>query len=77
MKVKAKLFINGRSQSVRLPKEFRFKGTEVVIHKEGNAVILEPVEKTEWPNNFWKHFNTDNDFEIPISLPVEDISLED
>jgi antitoxin VapB len=39
----AKLFRNGNSQAVRLPQEFRFKGDEVLIRKEGDAVILEPV----------------------------------
>jgi antitoxin VapB len=36
----AKIFQNGRSQAVRLPKEFRFKGKEVFIHREGSKVIL-------------------------------------
>jgi antitoxin VapB len=40
----AKLFMHGRSQAVRLPKEFRFSGKEVRIHREGDRVILEPVE---------------------------------
>lgn len=45
---KAKLFSNGRSQAVRLPKAFRFEGEEVSIRREGEAVILEPVKpKTE------------------------------
>ena len=38
----AKLFMNGRSQAVRLPKEFRFEGDEVIIHKEKIRVILSP-----------------------------------
>ena len=38
----ARLFINGNSQAVRLPKEFRFEGDEVVIKKVGNAVVLLP-----------------------------------
>lgn len=38
----AKLFMNGRSQAVRLPKEFRFEGKEVLIEKKGEAVILRP-----------------------------------
>jgi antitoxin VapB len=38
----AKLFMNGRSQAVRLPKEFRFDGEEVYIRKVGEAVILIP-----------------------------------
>jgi antitoxin VapB len=39
---KAKLFMNNRSQAVRLPKEFQFKEPEVFIRKEGNNVILSP-----------------------------------
>jgi antitoxin VapB len=39
----AKLFMSGRSQAVRLPKEFRFEGKEVRIRREGRQVILEPV----------------------------------
>ena len=39
----AKVFWSGRSQAVRLPKEFRFDTDEVRIRKHGNAVILEPI----------------------------------
>lgn len=38
----AKVFSNGRSQAVRLPKEFRFEGDEVYIKRVGNAVVLLP-----------------------------------
>ena len=38
----AKLFRNGRSQAVRLPKEFRFEGDEVYVKRVGNAVVLLP-----------------------------------
>jgi len=41
----AKLFQNGRSQAVRLPKEFQFKGDDVFIQKHGDAVLLIPHEK--------------------------------
>ena len=40
----AKLFVNGQSQAVRLPKEYRFSGNEVFIRKVGNAVMLFPKE---------------------------------
>ena len=43
----AKLFTNGKSQAVRLPKAFRMKGKEVGITKVGDAVILYPI-KTKW-----------------------------
>jgi antitoxin VapB len=39
----AKLFQNGQSQAVRLPKEFRFEGDEVIIKRSGNAVVLIPA----------------------------------
>jgi antitoxin VapB len=38
----AKLFRNGRSQAVRLPREFRFEGDEVRIRQMGDGVLLEP-----------------------------------
>lgn len=38
----AKLFTHGRSQAVRLPKEFRFEGTEVFVRRVGNDVVLSP-----------------------------------
>jgi antitoxin VapB len=37
---KAKLFQSGRSQAVRLPKEFRFEGTEVFVRRMGDEVVL-------------------------------------
>ena len=39
----AKIFWSGRSQAVRIPKEFRFQSDLVHIRRHGNAVILEPV----------------------------------
>jgi antitoxin VapB len=47
MSTTAKLFMHGRSQAVRLPKEFRFEGTEVRVSKVGDKVILEPLARTE------------------------------
>jgi antitoxin VapB len=41
----AKLFMHGRSQAVRLPKEFRLPGTEVRVRRVGRAVLLEPLER--------------------------------
>lgn len=39
----AKLFSNGQSQAVRLPKEFRFTGTRVRVRRLGDGVLLQPV----------------------------------
>ncbi len=42
--VTAKIFKHGRSQAVRLPKEFRLPGTEVRVRRVGNGILLEPIE---------------------------------
>jgi antitoxin VapB len=42
--MQAKLFKNGQSQAVRLPKEFRFEGSAVSIQKIGKSVVLSPIE---------------------------------
>jgi antitoxin VapB len=49
MSATAKLFIHGRSQAVRLPKEFRFAGREVRVTKVGDRVILEPLASAAMP----------------------------
>lgn len=46
MMKKAKLFQNGQSQAVRLPKEFRFEGDAVFIKRSGNAVVLIPANQS-------------------------------
>jgi antitoxin VapB len=43
----ARIFWSGRSQAVRLPKEYRFASDEVRIRRHGDAVILEPIA-TDW-----------------------------
>jgi antitoxin VapB len=50
---RAKIFKTGRSQAVRLPKEFRFEGDTVLIRHEGSAVILEP---DGWPEGYVNSF---------------------
>ncbi|NKB71737.1 MAG: AbrB/MazE/SpoVT family DNA-binding domain-containing protein [Candidatus Latescibacteria bacterium] len=44
----AKLFLNGRSQAVRLPKAYRFDGDEVYIKKIAGGVLLMPKKKSVW-----------------------------
>lgn len=48
----AKIFKNGQSQAIRLPKEFRFSGDEVYLKKQGEAVILLPKTKDPWTSLF-------------------------
>jgi antitoxin VapB len=57
----AKLFMNGRSQAVRLPAEFRFAGTEVLIEREGDAVVLRPKPEG-WDDFFARPSRVPDDF---------------
>ncbi len=67
----AKLFMNGRSQAVRLPKDFRFSSGEVLIRKEGDSVILSPKPQS-W-GNFFKNtpLPSDDFMENRTDLPPE------
>lgn len=57
----AKVFKNGQSQAVRLPKEFRFDEDYVFVKKSGNAVILIPA-KHSWETLFDSLKKFSNDF---------------
>lgn len=50
MTTTAKLFRNGRSQAVRLPREFRFEGDRVRVRRAGRGVLVEPMfaDAAEW-----------------------------
>ena len=65
---RAKIFKNGDSQAIRLPKEFRFKGKEVYIRKEGNNVIISPIDDSV--DRLWKTINSlSDDFTIERNQP--------
>ena len=60
----ARVFTTGRSQAVRLPKEFRFDTDTVLVHREGSSVVLEPMR--EWPEDYVESFaGVPDDFERP------------
>jgi len=63
MKNTAKIFASGRSQAVRLPKDFRFQGNEVYIRKEKGRVILSEKPQKTWARLF-EDFEGDPDFSI-------------
>jgi antitoxin VapB len=48
MTMTAKVFKNGRSQAIRLPKEYRVDSDEVYIEKVGHSLIIVPKEKSKW-----------------------------
>jgi antitoxin VapB len=58
------VFWTGRSQAVRLPKEFRFEGDTVLVRREGSSVILEPAR--DWPEGYIESFaGVPEDFDRP------------
>ena len=65
----ASLFRNGRNQAVRIPREFEMEGTEVLIRKDGERLILTPTRRTRLldPLASWKP--------IAESLPEVEDSL--
>ncbi len=71
----AKIFQHGGSQAVRLPKAFRFEGSEVLIEKRGEEVILKPKQKPKFKTlndvarYFAKHFPEGADFPDPPPRP--------
>ncbi|MBP9884699.1 MAG: AbrB/MazE/SpoVT family DNA-binding domain-containing protein [Leptospiraceae bacterium] len=65
---RAKLFKNGDSQAIRLPKEFRFKGKEVYIRREGNNIILTPIDDAV--DRLWNSLSLfSKDFKIERNQP--------
>jgi antitoxin VapB len=66
----ARLFRNGQSQAVRLPKEFRFSGDKVLIKRVGNAVVLLP-EKGSWKTLFESLTRFSEDFMETRQQPSE------
>lgn len=66
----AKVFWSGRSQAVRLPRDYRFEAEEVRISRRGRAVILEPlVEDWAWLDGLAG--DLDEDFEKAASEEIE------
>ena len=68
----AKVFQNNRSQAVRIPKEFQFSTTEVLIRKEGQDVILTPRPRT-WAEYFQAAAPAPSDYMEDVEdLPVQE-----
>lgn len=67
----AKLFNNGNSQAVRLPKKFRFEGTEVFIKKTDEGVLLIPREQSVWDKWIESIMKYDEPFMEERNQPTE------
>lgn len=66
----AKLFQNGQSQAVRLPKEFRLPGESVYIKKQGNAVVLIP-QINSWDSLFESLDKFSDDYMVDREQPEQ------
>ena len=71
----ARLFQSGRSQAVRLPKEYRFSGTEVVVKHFGNGVLLLPKDNP-WQTMEAGLATFEPDFVIERQQPADQIRIE-
>ncbi len=65
------LFRNGRNQAIRIPREFELEGTEAIIHKEGNKLIIEPVKKKSLSALLATLEPLDEVFPEIVDLPIE------
>jgi antitoxin VapB len=79
MAATAKIFMHGRSQAVRLPKEFRLPGKEVRVTKVGDKVILEPLDRAPFDVEAWRAelvAAAAREF-LPEGLPEEEPAISD
>lgn len=70
-----KLFKNGRSQAVRIPREFELPGTEAVMRKEGDRLILEPRSSKSLVEWLRTAEPIDEEFPFIEDLPPEPVDL--
>jgi antitoxin VapB len=74
----AKLFKNGRSQAVRLPKEFRFEGTEVGIRRNeatGEVVLSRPAAPVEAKRSWQEWFDLLDSLDIPEDVFEREVHM--
>lgn len=64
----AKIFQNGKSQAIRLPKDYRFRGSKVYLKRIGNAVVLIP-EQDSWQTLLESLDQFSNDFMVERQQP--------
>jgi antitoxin VapB len=74
---RAKVITTGRSQAVRLPRGFHVDGTELAIHREGDRIVLEPIDATPrdahgWPAGLWGELRR-----LEREAPLDELPLED
>ena len=70
-----KLFKNGRSQAVRIPREFELPGDEAVMRKEGDRLVIEPASKRSLLELLQSWEPIDEEFPELEDPPPEDVEL--
>lgn len=68
---RVKLFRNGRNQAVRIPVEFEFAGTEAILCRDGEALILRPVAPTRLSELLESWSPLTEDWQEPADPPPE------
>jgi antitoxin VapB len=82
MSAVAKIFVHGRSQAVRLPKAFRFTGTDVRVTRVGDRVILEPNDPSPDPDALWAAVDSVGDADFMAegrdqpSMPADRVTFD-
>ncbi len=77
MTMLGKVFQNGRSQAIRIPKELRVDTDEVFIEKIGDTLVIKPKPKDKWDSFFDELYATDTDgfLEDRTQLPIQEREL--
>ena len=70
-----KLFKNGRNQAVRIPREFELPGDEAIMRKEGDRLIIEPIQPASLLAVLARLQPLDEEFPSIAELPVEPVEL--
>jgi antitoxin VapB len=61
--IHTRVFWSGGSQAVRVPRDMRLEGTEVLIQKRGSSLVIEPIDTDDW-GDFWERLE-------PLARPLE------
>lgn len=70
-----RLFKNGRNQAVRIPREFELPGTEAIIRKEGDRLIIEPLPRRSLLGLLAGWEPMEEDFPTIEDLPAEPVDI--
>lgn len=71
-----RLFRNGRNQAVRIPRDFELPGSEALVRKEGNRLVVEPIPRPNLLELLSTWAPLEEDFpDIDDLEPIEDVDL--